>query len=633
VAEVGRVLLAVALVAAVGGCTAAVVAVITGRRRAVTIAATGLVVAAIALVSATTVLARAFLVGANSLVAVVDHSREGLGPLDRVMGLWGGMAGSLLLFTAATAVFAALGLRRRLDPIAVGTGCAVVAALVATSWAFADPFATLEIPALEGVGLTPILEHWAMRVHPPLVYAGMTALVVPAMRTFGALGERRLDGDWWRAVHPWLVVSWALLGIAMVLGSLWAYVELGWGGYWAWDPVENAALLPWLAVTLALHTGPGHRAAVVGPAVVAPFLLALLGATLTRSGATTSVHAFAEARNIGLALTSLLVVVTAAAVLLTVRAVGAVSGGPRVGDPAQRSARVVIGAVLVVVVVGTLYPLLRGWFGGDRLAVQGHFFSGLVGPLVVLGLLALVGRGRWPSPVSSLTVAGTAVVLALAGWRDAFPVLLAALAVGALVTSSRALVRSRRPADLAHVGLALMLVGIAGTATGAQASATLEVGQSVVVAGHEVVLRSIAVEPGPTEASSSVVATVSVDGHRRAAELVAYPERGVLLAESTMRSTPAADVQVVLRNADDGVALLMVNVSPLQQLVWCGAVTMLLGGVGAAARTGQGPSGPRRCRFDSSKESSVERGAAGAGRSVVGGGGATGPEAVPGSEA
>ena len=612
----GRLLLAVALVGAVGGGVAAVGSAVTGRRSLARVGEAGLAVAAVASVAATVVLGRAFAVGDYSLVAVADHSREALGTWDRVMGLWGGMAGSLLLFTAATSTFAAIGLGRRSHPVAVAVSCLVVGTLVAVGRAFADPFATLQIPALDGVGLTPILEHWAMRVHPPIVYAGMTVLVVPAARTLGALADRRLDDGWWRGVHAWLVASWGLLGAGMLLGALWAYVELGWGGYWAWDPVENAALLPWLGVTVALHTGPGQRPRVAGPVVVAPFLLAVLGATLTRSGATTSVHAFAEARDIGLALTVLLLVLAVVTLALVARAARAVGGRVRPSDSAQLGARVVVGAVLAVVLLGTLYPLLRGWLGGDRLAVEGRFFSGSVAPLVVVGLVALIGRGSWPSPWSSVVAVVASVALVVAGWREAFPVLLAALAAAALVASARTLVRTRRPAELAHAGLALLLVGVAGTATGAQVAAPVAIGESIDVAGHEVALTSIGTEPGPTSTSTAVVASLSVDGHARTAALVAHPDRGVLLAESTLRSTPAVDVQVILRNATDDVALLVVNVSPLQQLVWWGAAVMVAGGVASVAVGGQPSSRrPRRSRWDSSSDPIVDAGRSGGGGS------------------
>ena len=623
----GGVLLTAALVGAVSGCVASLAAVATRRPSVAAWGRAGLVVAAVCTASATLVLGRAFAVGDLSLVAVVDHSREALDAWGRIMGLWGGMAGSLLLFVTLAAVLAAIGLGRRGHPVAVAMACGVVGALVAISRAFADPFATLRIPALDGSGLTPILEHWAMRVHPPVVYAGMTVLLVPAARTLAALADRRLDAAWWRSVHAWLVASWLLLGFGMLLGAAWAYVELGWGGYWAWDPVENAALLPWLAVTVALHAGQGRSPRVAASVVILPFLLALLGATLTRSGATSSVHAFAEARDIGLWSAALLAGVAAVSGALIARAGGGEAiptsdaspvdpaGSMSTRERARATAQIVVGAVLAVVLLGTLYPLVRGWLGGDRVALQGYFFSEWVWPIVVVGLLALVGRGHWPSPWAMCVALAAALALAALGWRDPDPLLLAALAAAALAVSLVALARTGRIAELAHVGLALLLVGIAGTATGSQAIAPVTVGGAIEVGGHSIVVTSIHTEPGPTDASTAVVASVVVDGHDRRAALVAHPDRGVLLAESTLRSTPAADVQVILRNATDDVALLIVNVAPLQQLVWLGALVMLVGGAGALV-----PSGPRsarqpcgrrpsrRARWESSNDPNVDDG-------------------------
>ena len=630
-AEIGEVLLVVALGAAVLAVAAGLLALRRPGQRAARIATAASRSSALAAVGALGVLAHAFAVGDHSLVAVVDHSRDGLGTYDRVMGLWGGMAGSLLLFTAATATFAAVGLGRRPHPVAVAASSAVVAALAAVTWLLADPFETLAIPALDGAGLTPILEHWAMRIHPPLVYAGMTVLIAPAARTMAALADRRLDAAWWSAVRPWLLASWGLLGTGMVIGAHWAYVELGWGGYWAWDPVENAALLPWLAVTVALHCRPVHRPRLGAALTLLPFVLAVLGTTMTRSGATTSVHAFAEAASIGRALTVVLLGVTAAALALVVRAWSSAPPDPSAGDDLGRlAAMILIATVLAVVVIGTLYPLFRGWFGGDRLAIEGRFFSGTVAPVALLGALALVGRGRrppgWAWSVTSIAVVG----LELAGWRDAFPVALAAAGIAALVGSAVRLTQTRRPSELAHVGFALLLIGIAGTATGAETTVAVPVGGRVDLQGHTVVVDALGTEAGPTSTSTAVVAALSVDGTERQASLVAHPDRGVLLAESTLRSTPLADVQVILRNARDGSAVLTVRVSPLQQLVWWGTLVMLVGGLATARRPRQpspplsaSPDRPRRDRWLSSSAPNVPGVPVGVGSGSAGGGAAT----------
>ena len=619
----GRILLAAALALAVVGVAGGVASM---RRpepwRRLSVAATRS--CAVALVAALAVLGRAFAIGDYSVVAVADHSRRALGTYDRVMGLWGGMAGSLLLFTSATAVFAAIGLGRRPHPLAVVASCGLTGSLVAIGWWLADPFETLQVPALDGVGLTPILEHWAMRIHPPLVYAGLTALVVPAARTLGAMADRRLDASWWASVRSWLVAAWMLLAGGMLLGAHWAYVELGWGGYWAWDPVENAALLPWLATTIALHAGSPQVSRVLGPVVLLPFGLALLGTTLTRSGATTSVHAFAEARGIGRALVVLLVAFCVLAIVLSVRAARVVRRQDRFPEPALFAAQAVLGAVLAVVLAGTLYPLLSAWSGGERVAVEGRFFSGTVAPLVVLGLLALIGRGRRvpASGVVGALVAGA--LLLLAGWRDPFAVVLGSLAVAVVTASGRSLVRSRRPAELAHLGLAVFLFGVAGTATGEHVTTTVAVGEAAVVDGHRVVVRSLGTQPGPTASSTAVVVDLLLDGHPRRAALVAHPDRGVLLAESTLRSTPASDVQVILRDAIDDRAVLTVNVAPLQQVVWWGALLMILGGM-AALRPGPHRSGSpgraRRERLLSSSAPSVEAGGAVEPSSVASSGG------------
>ena len=607
----GRILLAAALALAVVGVLAGLASVHRPRPWAA-VATTAGRSCAVALVGALAILGRAFAVGDYSVVAVADHSRRALGPYDRIMGLWGGMAGSLLLFTTATAVFAAIGLGRRPRPAPTIAACGVIASLVAIGWWLADPFETLRVPALDGVGLTPILEHWAMRIHPPLVYAGLTVLVVPAARTLGAMADRRLDAAWWAGVRPWLVASWGLLAGGMLLGAHWAYVELGWGGYWAWDPIENAALLPWLATTIALHAGSPRSSRALGPVVLLPFGLALLGTTLTRSGATTSVHAFAEARSIGRALAVLLLVFCGAAIVLAVRAAREIRRPGHTPDPATVAAQAVLGTLLAVVLAGTVYPLVSAWSGGERLAVEGRFFSGMAAPLVILGLLALLGRGRRIPRPAAIAAVAVAVLLLLAGWRDPVSVALGALAAVVAVAGARSLFRSRRPGDLAHVGVAVFLLGVAGTATGAHTTTSVAVGETVVVDGHTVEVRALGTEPGPTASSTAVVVDLLLDGHPRRAALVAHPDRGVLLAESTLRSTPASDVQVILRDAVDDRAVLTVNVAPLQQVVWWGALVMIVGGMlplwSGRQRSGS-PGRDRRERWLSSSAPRVEDGA------------------------
>jgi cytochrome c-type biogenesis protein CcmF len=627
IAGLGRVAVWVAVVA--GGLGA--VAPFVGRRRwsvpLVAVAAGGCLVAVV-------VLARALVVGDFSLTYVADFSRRGASGPYRLAGLWGGMAGSLLWLAALAGLAGLLAAvrvgygRRRADVAAVSG--ATVAVLLVLVVAFADPFVTLDVPAIDGAGLTPILEHPAMLYHPPLLYLGLATLVGPFAVTVAALVDRQLDDAWVDTVRRWSLVPWTLLALGMVAGSHWAYVELGWGGYWAWDPVENTALLPWLAVTVLLHAARGTRTerppvarvALAGLACL-PFVLALLGSLLTRSGATSSVHAFAEARAIGRALAVVVVLVVAAVVALLARGRardrGSGESGP--GMEASGSARLgqllaahvgVVGAALAIVLAGTLWPLLADLRGGDGIAVEGRYFAQFVGPLATVALalvclvpLALGPRGRRVYRGHALiggagALGAVLLVAACAPRLDAPRALLAAAAGAALATGAVATARAARSGSvigghLAHAAVGLLVLGIAGTAAGGGRTVSLRPGETADVLGHEIVHDGVAVEDGPVAGSSAAVATVTADGQTLRPSLVEYPDRGVLLAETSLRSTPAGDVQVSLVTADDdGAAVFEVGVHPLQVIVWWGGLALVAAGVCRTweARSRRGPPAP-----------------------------------------
>ncbi|MGH9113982.1 MAG: cytochrome c-type biogenesis CcmF C-terminal domain-containing protein, partial [Acidimicrobiales bacterium] len=589
---------------------------------------------------ATLALVRALVTDDFSLTYVADFSREGSGAPYRVAALWGGMAGSLLWFAAlvgGAGLVAAWRVpadgagdsRRSSAMVMRGVTGGLVAVLAGLVLAFADPFRRLEVPAIGGAGLAPILEHPAMLYHPPLLYLGLATLVGPFALTIAALGRGsdRLDERWAATTRAWSLVPWTLLAVGMVAGAHWAYVELGWGGFWAWDPVENTALLPWLAVTLFLHAarraslgGPSRAGSRVGLAGLAclPFVLALLGALLTRSGATSSVHAFAESQAIGRALGGVVAGVAVGVVVLlarTARAPSSVTAEPAGirGGLALPGARLsvpdllaghlaVVGAVLAVVLAGTVWPLWTDLTGGNGIAIEGRYFSSFAGPLAVAGLLLLGAlsavqsrRGTADRAMTDRAMTGAALsgggaalaaLIAAGGHVDGPAVVLAVLAgvvVGTGLLAATRRTSGRIGAHLAHAGLGLLLVGIAGTTTGETTTVPVAPGETVEVAGRRVTFDGVAVVngpvDGPVDGSSAVVADVDVDGRRLAPSIVAFPERSVLLPETSLVSGPLADVQVALRDAhDDGSALLDVGVHPLQVLVWWGALVLVAGG-------------------------------------------------------
>lgn len=452
-------------------------------------------------------LAVAFLDSELQWAYVAGQSRRDAPWYYRLAGVWGGSEGSLLLFAGVVGLVASVAARRLQRPAAIWFGALTVAALAIVDLVWASPFGRLDAPALRGFGLTPILEHPAMAVHPPLLYAGLACGLGAAMVV--------LDGG---DPARWLRRTIGLTTLAMVLGGLWSYVEQGWGGYWAWDPVENTSLLVWLAAVVALHLPSRRWLALL------PWVLALLGAALVRSGATPSIHGFAEQASVGWAL---LAVTGASCGALVVLSRAAPPRDPRVGALVPA---VVATAVLLIVAAGTVAPLVVDLFADRPAAVRGVFFSRTVGPLALVALPFLVARLRVP--------------------RD----------------------------RLAHAGVLLLVVGIAATTFDREQQVGLADGQAAVAAGLAVVGHGVAVEPGPRADVQAVVATVAVEGWLLRPSLVAYPERGGVLAETAMITRPWRDVQVTLLDANDaGFVRLVVRQRPLTWAVWLGAVVTAAG--------------------------------------------------------
>jgi cytochrome c-type biogenesis protein CcmF len=458
---------------------------------------------------------------------VAEQTRVGAPWPYRLAGVWGGMEGSLLLFAGIVGVAATVAARRATTAVR-WAALATVGALVAVDLVLASPFGTLDIPAVGGFGLTPILEHPAMTIHPPLLYAGLAAALGAAMTA--------LSGDS-ASARRWMLVTVGLLTVAMTLGAAWSYLEQGWGGYWAWDPVENTSLLVWLGALVAIHGVPISSSRTRAAMSAAPWVLAVVGAVLVRSGTTPSIHGFAEQRAVGIALAAL-AVATVAAVVIAVRRIPA---DPAPDDvPIRRDPRpvtvVLAGAATVVVLAGTLLPVAADFTADRPAAVRGEFYSRTVGPLALVAIPFLVGRlRRWR------------------GWST-----------------------------FAHAGALVLLAGIAASTFDRAGTESVPAGAVAPIAGVTVVNRGVAVEEGPRPGTHAVVADLVVAGRAMRPQIVTYPERGGRLAEVAARTGPFTDVQVVLQGAsDDGGMVVTVHVRRLMWLVWLGALLVTIGALGA----------------------------------------------------
>jgi len=484
----------------------------------------------------------------TSYEIVVDHTRPGLGLARRVMGLWGGSAGSLLVFTLIVGWTLVIAPLRR--PLALCRPLVVAVLAWATTLAV-DPFARLDTPAIAGSGLSPILEHWAMLIHPPLLYLGLALALVPA--AVDEADRRR-----------WTVASLAVLTTALALGGGWAYVELGWGGWWAWDPVENAALIPWLLLVATLHAPVDHRVTRWAALTVWPVVFA--GTAMTRTSLRTSVHAFANNDTLGWALWPLVIIVSTFAVVHGIRS----AGGPNTTMP--RPTMIPVGLLLAAAVVVTL-GTFRPFVPGD--ATDGAFYARFLYPVAILGLpgLGVIPRIRRVAPVRLLAEASVGALLGIlsgagVGWSTWWQLVFAG-ALGAALMTTVGDGPTPWPRTLAHVGMVCVLAGALGGTASTTQTFSLALDASESIDGVTVTNRGVELD---SVAQPVLTATIDVDGTQVRPSLTIYPQRRLRLPEVATVKRVHQDVQVILRSADDyETATVTVNVEPLTQFVWLGA--------------------------------------------------------------
>ena len=264
-----------------------------------------------------------------------------------------------------------------------------------------DPFATLSPAPADGVGLNPLLQHPSMMIHPPMLYSGYVAFTIPFAFAIGALVTRRVDAEWIRATRRFALIAWAFLGLGLLLGARWSYTELGWGGYWAWDPVENAALMPWLLGTAFLHSimvqeKRGMLKVWNACLIVATFSLALLGTFLVRSGVLQSIHAFGDS-TVGPYILGLIAVVMIGSTALIVSRLDDLRSEKRIDSLASRESVFLVNNLLLVgmtavIFWGTFFPLISELFTGEKASLAAPWFDRYTTPLAI-GLVLFTGIG------------------------------------------------------------------------------------------------------------------------------------------------------------------------------------------------------------------------------------------------
>ena len=553
------------------------------------------------------------------LVATNSHPDKPL--IYKLSGAWGNHEGSMLLWVTVMALAGAAiaWLERRLPENTMQATLAAQGFVALGFFAFllfaSNPFERLPSPALSGAGLNPLLQDIGLAFHPPTLYIGYVGLSVAFSFVVGALITRQVTPDFARAMRVWVLAAWVFLTIGITAGSYWAYYELGWGGYWFWDPVENASLMPWLAATALLHSvsvlasRDALRTWTVMLGVIA-FSMSMLGTFLVRSGVLTSVHAFAVDPERGFFILILLAIYIGGALALFALRSGSIAEGERFAVASRESAlvfnNVMLCAILGVVLLGTLYPLLTEAMG-TRVSVGPPYFNPVSAvffvPLVLVLCVGPLLRWRQDNPkrigrpvaLSAVILLVALVVVAVFGGHGVLATLGLALSAALAVASLQPLWRRnmrRVPMTtwgmvLAHFGIAVALFGMASEAAFTREKlAALSPGEKTVVGDWIVTLDSVTPTAGPNwtalEARLSITDGGAVHQLRPQARTFTDPVQET--TESALETRWNGQLYAVLGDpTEDGRWQLRLWWKPFVTMIWYGGLLIALGGLLAMA--------------------------------------------------
>ena len=550
------------------------------------------------------------------LVAMNSHSMKPM--VFKLSGAWGNHEGSMLLWVTVMALAGGLIalIERRLPEKTMQATLAAQGFVALGFYSFlllsSNPFERLPAPAVEGLGLNPLLQDIGLAFHPPTLYIGYVGLSVAFSFAVGALQTRQVTPEFARVMRPWVLGAWVFLTIGITAGSYWAYYELGWGGWWFWDPVENASLMPWLAATALLHSASvlaardALRAWTIMLGVVA-FSMSMLGTFLVRSGVLTSVHAFAVDPERGSFILGLLALYIGGALLIFALRAGSVSEGRRFAALSREGAlvfnNVMLSAILGIVLLGTLYPLLTEAFD-VRVSVGPPYFNP-VGAIFTVPMLLVMAVGpilRWrgdnwervrlPVAIVTALIVTAAVLVSFASSIGILPLLGLAIAAGLAIASFMPLKGrklSRVPIAtwgmvVAHFGIAVALFGMASeSAFTEERLVAIEPGQSAQVSDWEVSLVSVDPVAGPNWTALEAYLLVQRDGGEmirldpQARNFWAPPQQ---TSESALLTRWDGQLYAVLGDqASDGRWQLRLWWKPFVTFIWYGGLLVALGGV------------------------------------------------------
>ena len=568
-----------------------------------------------------------------SVLNVFENSHSMKPLIYKITGVWGNHEGSMLLWVFILALFGGLvAMFGNNLPLSLRAHVLAVQAWVASAFYLfilitSNPFLRISNPPIEGRDLNPVLQDVGLAIHPPMLYLGYVGFSISFSFAVAALIEGRIDAAWARWVRPWTLVAWIFLTLGIAMGSYWAYYELGWGGWWFWDPVENASLMPWLAGTALLHSlvvMEKRNALKVWTILLSilTFSLSLLGTFLVRSGVLTSVHAFASDPTRGVFILLILCVFVGGSLSLYVfRASSLKQGG--LFAPISREGALVLNNLFLTtacatVFVGTLYPMALEVVTGEKISVGAPFFNLTFGPLFVPLMIALPfgpllawKRGDLLGAAQRLMAAGIAGLIAFAvlwAWTlggSTFAPLAIGLAVfviagalvdmtervglfrvpmGTVLRRARGLPRSSWGTMFAHAGIGVALIGIVCETTwNSEYIRSMSIGDVARVGGYELKFEGMNQRQGPNFREMLAQFSVRLDGRLLDTMRPSkrnFTTRGATTTEAALLTRGASQLYVSLGDtAGNGTIVVRIYHKPLVLLIWFGPVLMAFGGL------------------------------------------------------
>ncbi len=633
IAELGHFALILALALALAQSVIPFTGAMRGDPRLMAVAGPAAVTQFLLVGIAFAALINAYVLSDFSLLNVAENSHSAKPLLYKITGVWGNHEGSMLLWVLILALFGAMvaafggNLPDRLKALVLSVQAWIAAAFLLFILFTSNPFLRLVPPPIEGNDLNPVLQDVGLAIHPPLLYLGYVGCSISFAFAVAALIDGRIDAAWARWVRPWTLAAWMFLTLGIAMGSYWAYYELGWGGFWFWDPVENASFMPWLATTALLHSAivmekrNALRIWTVLLAILA-FSLSLLGTFLVRSGVLTSVHTFAVDPTRGVFILAILTIFIGGALALFAFRAGTLTPGGFFAPISREGALILnnlfLTAAAGAVLVGTLYPLILESLTGDRISVGAPFFNVIFIPLVTplllivpFGPMLAWKRGDLRAASERLLFAfGAAIVAAIAAaWLSGAENVLAlfGVAVGIWLIAGAvseiayrvklftapaaesvrrffALPRSAFGTMLAHTGVGVTVLGIVVASNFATEDIlSMRPGDNVTAGGRTIVLDDLYQRDGPNYGETVVRFTV-----REAGSVVAVMEptkrqfaaRQTETTEAAIATFGASQLYVSLGDiAPDKAVVVRIYWKPLVTFIWLGAVVMALGGI------------------------------------------------------